>query len=275
MSARTKTTLVLGGTGKTGRRVVERLTRRGLPVRTGSRRGSPPFDWDDPGTWDAALREVGAVYLAYAPDVAAPGAAAAVGRLARRAVEAGARRLVLLSGRNEEEAVAAEVAVRESGAEVTILRCAFFDQNFSEGLFADDVRGGAFAFMGGRVGEPFLDAGDVADVAVAALTAEGHAGRTYELTGPDLLTFADAARIIGEAAGRPIRYTAVSKEEYAAALEQFVPAADARFLADLFARVLDGRNAHVTDDVARVLGRPARRFAEYAREAAAAGAWSP
>lgn len=268
------TTLVLGGTGKTGRRVVERLGRRGLPVRVGSRSGGSPFDWNDRGTWDAVLRDVGAAYLAYAPDVAAPGAAETLGAFARRAVARGARRLVLLSGRGEEEAVASEAAVRESGAEVTVLRCAFFAQNFSEGLFADGLREGTLAFMGGRVREPFLDAGDVADVAAAALTGDGHAGRTYELTGPGLLTFGEAVAAIGEAAGRTLRYEPISKEEFAAALAPFVPAEDAAFLTDLFARVLDGRNARVTEDVARVLGRPARPFADYAREAAAAGAWA-
>ncbi len=273
MNARARTTLVLGGTGKTGRRVVERLAGRGLPVRVGSRSGSPRFDWADPGTWEAALRGVDAAYVAYAPDVAAPGAAETLGELGRVAVAHGVRRLVLLSGRNEEEALPGEAAIRESGAEVTILRCAFFAQNFSEGLFAEGLRAGTLAFMGGQVAEPFLDAGDVADVAVAALTEDGHAGRIHELTGPELLTFGAAVAAIAEAAGRPLRYEPLSQAEYTATLLPFVPAAEAAFLTDLFARVLDGRNAHRTDGVARVLGRPARPFAEYAREAAQAGAW--
>jgi uncharacterized protein YbjT (DUF2867 family) len=97
-------TLVLGGTGKTGRRVVHRLEERGLPVRVGSRSGGPPFDWEDWATWAPALRDVESVYISYYPDIAVPGAVAAVRLFADLAVEAGVRRLVLLSGRGEEEA---------------------------------------------------------------------------------------------------------------------------------------------------------------------------
>jgi uncharacterized protein YbjT (DUF2867 family) len=66
------TTLVLGGTGKLGRRVARRLRAPGLPVRIGSRSGEPPFDWDDHGTWAPALWGVTAVYLTYHPDLASP-----------------------------------------------------------------------------------------------------------------------------------------------------------------------------------------------------------
>jgi uncharacterized protein YbjT (DUF2867 family) len=109
----TKTTLVLGGTGKTGRRVVERLAARDLPTRVGSRSGEPPFDWEEEATWVAALQNVGSVYVSYYPDIAAPGAVAAVRSFAKLAVENGVRRLVLLSGRGEPEAERAELALRE------------------------------------------------------------------------------------------------------------------------------------------------------------------
>src|SRR5262245_16850219 len=95
----TRPTLVLGATGKTGRRVVQRLTARGLPVRAGSRSARPPFDWEDRTTWAPALNGVHAVYVAYYPDVAVPGAADILGEFAKLAVDNGARRLVLLSGR--------------------------------------------------------------------------------------------------------------------------------------------------------------------------------
>lgn len=120
------TTLVLGGTGKTGRRVAQRLRARGLPVRVGSRSGQPPFDWDDQTTWAPTLRDVESVYVTYSPDLAVPRAAATVGSFADLAVEPGARRLVLLSGRGEEGALLGEQAVRESGADWTILRSSWF-----------------------------------------------------------------------------------------------------------------------------------------------------
>lgn len=191
----TKTTLVLGGTGKTGRRIVHRLITRGLPVRAGSRSGEPPFDWDDQSTWAPALRDVTAAYLAYYPDLVMPGAAPAIRAFAARAVESGVRRLVLLSGRGEEETHASEQAIRESGADWTILRASWFAQNFSEGFLLGPVLTGEIALLAWDVSEPFADAEDIADVTVAALTADGHAGHTYELTGPRLLTFGDAAAL--------------------------------------------------------------------------------
>ena len=107
-----RTTLVLGGTGKTGRRVAERLRARRLPVRAGSRSGEPPFDWEKPSTWPAALRDVGAVYVSYYPDLAAPGATDAIRSFAELAVNSGVARLVLLSGRGEPEAQRCEQLVR-------------------------------------------------------------------------------------------------------------------------------------------------------------------
>ena len=97
-------TLVLGGTGKTGRRVVERLASRGVPTRVAPRAGDPPFDWGDQSTWDAVLDGVTAAYISYAPDLAIPGATDAIHAFVERAVERGVRRLILLSSRGEEEA---------------------------------------------------------------------------------------------------------------------------------------------------------------------------
>jgi uncharacterized protein YbjT (DUF2867 family) len=271
---RTKTTLVVGGTGKTGRRVVERLEARGLPVRVGSRSGEPPFDWEDEATWAPALRDVGAVYVTYYPDLAAPGAANAVRSFAELAVESGVWRLVLLSGRGEEEARRAELAVQGVDAEWTIVRSSFFSQNFSESFFLEPILGGELALPVDGVAEPFVDAEDIADVAVAALTEDGHAGQLYELTGPRLLTFAEAVEEISLASGREIRYVPVSVEQFASALSRDrVPSEVVELLTYLFTEVLDGRNARLTDGVRRALGRKPRDFADYAREAAATGVW--
>jgi uncharacterized protein YbjT (DUF2867 family) len=270
----TKTTLVLGGTGKTGRRVVKRLAARGLPTRVGSRSGEPPFDWEDEATWVPALRDVESVYISYYPDLAVPGAAATVRSFAELAVESGVRRLVLLSGRGEEEAQVSEQTVRDSGADWTILRSSWFSQNFSEDYMLQPVLGGEVALPAGNMPEPFVDADDIADVAVAALTEDGHGGELYELTGPRLLTFADAVGEIAQAAGREVRYVPVSVEQYASMLsEHEVPAESVRLLTYLFSEVLDGRNAHPTYGVQRALSREPRDFADYARDAAATGVW--
>lgn len=265
-------TLVLGGTGKTGRRVAQRLTARGVPVRIGSRNAPVPFDWEDRATWPAALDGVGAVYISFQPDLAFPGATETVTAFSELAVRAGARRLVLLSGRGEEGARAGEVAVQNAGADATIVRCSWFDQNFSESFFLEPVLHGELALPIGDASEPFVDADDIADVAVAALTDPRHAGQTYELTGPRLLTFHDVAAELSKATGRDITYVPVSSEDYTAMLRELGLPVE---FAELFGVVLDGRNAHLSDGVARALGRGPRDFADYARDAAATGVWTP
>jgi uncharacterized protein YbjT (DUF2867 family) len=270
-----KPTLVLGGRGKTGRRVVRRLTTRGLSVRVGSRFGQPPFDWEDHSTWAPALQGVGAAYISYYPDLAVPGAMKAVRAFADLALEKGVERLVLLSGRGEKEAQQAEREVQETGAELTIVRCAWFMQNFSEDFLLESILDGEVVLPADARLEPFIDADDIADVAVAALTEPGHAGQLYELTSPRLLTFADAVAEIAQAADREIRYIAVSVEDYAAgAAAHGVPAEIVALLTRLFSEVL-GNNAYVTDGVQRALGRPPRDFAAYAAETAASGVWTP
>ena len=267
--------VVLGASGKTGRRIVERLRARKLPVRLGSRSAQPPFDWEDPTTWQAALEGASAAYVSYFPDLAAAGAPEAVGALAAAALEAGVERLVLLSGRGEEEAQRSEEVLRRSGATWTVVRSSWFNQNFSESYFAEPLAAGELALPAGDVGEPFIDADDIADVAVAALTEHGHAGETYDVTGPRLLTFAQAVDEIARASGRRLRYVPIGIDDFAAALDQDgVPDDVVALLRYLFAEVLDGRNAHVTDGVQRALGRPPRDFADYARAAAASGAWN-
>jgi uncharacterized protein YbjT (DUF2867 family) len=267
------TILVLGGTGKTGRRVAARLTARRLPIRIGSRSGEPPFDWHDWSTWEPVLQGVRSAYVVYYPDLAFPGAATAIRAFAEQAVAAGVGRLVLLSGRGEEEAEVSEQGVRDSGLEWTILRASWFSQDFSEAFLLEPTRSGVIAVPAGDVAEPFVDCEDIADVAVAALTEDGHTGQTYELTGPRLLTFADAADEITKATGREVRYVPVTPERYASELAKYVPAERVAALTDLFVNVLDGRNAHLTDGVQRALGRPPRDFTEFAREAAGAGLW--
>ena len=271
----TSPTLVLGGTGKTGRRVAERLWAQGHPVRIGSRSGAPPFDWEAPSTWPAIVQGVRSIYLSYYPDVAAPGAADTISAFTELAVKSGARQMVLLSGRGEPEAQRCEAIVRRAALDWTIVRASWFNQNFSENFLVEPVVAGEVALPAGEVAEPFVDADDIADVAVAALTSRGHAGQTYEVTGPRLWTFAEAVGEIAQATGRDIRYVDVPIEAYASALhEAQVPPDYVDLITYLFTEVLDGRNASVSDGVTRALGRPARDFASYVRDTASTGVWS-
>jgi uncharacterized protein YbjT (DUF2867 family) len=268
------TILVLGATGKTGRRVVQRLRARGVPTRAGSRTAQPPFDWEDRDTWAPALSGVAAVYVTYYPDLAVPGAPEAVGELARLAREQGVRRIVLLSGRGEEEAQRSEEIVQQAGVDWTILRSSWFDQNFSEGFLLDAVLAGELALPVGAVREPFVHADDLADIAVAALIEDGHAGQLYEVTGPRLMTFGAAVAEIAEATGRELRFETVPMESFGADLgRQGLSDDEAWLVTYLFSEVLDGRNESLADGIQRALGREPRDFSDYVRATAASGAW--
>src|SRR5262245_1682589 len=267
-------TLVVGGNGKTGRRVAGRLQYLGLPFRIGSRSGHPPFDWEDRETWLASLSGVTHAYVTYYPDLCVPGALEALRSFFAQAVNAGVNKMVFLSGRGEVEAEQAERALKDSGADWTILRCSFFSQNFSENFWLDPIVAGEVALPIGPVKEPFVDADDIADIAVAALTDPRHSGELYELTGPRGLTFAEAIQEIGLATGREIRYLKIEPKTYRAALvEAQVPDSIINLILYLFDTVLDGRNETITDGVQRALGRPARDFSEYVQRTAASGVW--
>lgn len=268
--------VVLGGMGKTGRRVFEKLQAKGVAVRALSRSTAPAFDWEKPDTWAAALQNADAVYAAFQPDLAVPGADEAIRALTEIAKASGVKKLVLLSGRGEPEAERAEQIALNSGLDTTIVRAAWFNQNFSENFLLDGVLAGEVVLPVGDVREPFIDADDIADVAVAALTGDGHARQVYDITGPRLMTFADALAEISAAAGREVRFTQVTPEQYSAMLAEFgLPEDVISLLNYLFTTIMDGRNESVTDGVQRALGRPAKDFADYARETAASGAWTP
>ncbi len=267
-------TLLTGGNGKVGRRVARRLDSRGVKLRIGSRSGSPAFDWEDAGTWNAALEGVTAAYIAYVPDLAVPGAADTIRAFVARAVDAGVRRLVLLSGRGEAEAQACERIVQESGVDWTIVRAGWFMQNFSEGEFLPMVLDGAITLPARDIPEPFIDVNDIADVAAAALSEDGHAGEVYEVTGPRALTFTELAREISAAAGREVTFVRIPQEAFTAALAGAGVPEDVAWLLDyLFDTVLDGRNTGVCDGVQRALGRKPADFADFVRRVAARGTW--
>ena len=272
----TGTTLVLGGTGKTGRRVADRLRKRGVDARIGSRTGTPAFDWEDRSTWAPALAGADAAYVSFYPDLALPTAPDAIRDLSRMAVDAGCGRLVLLSGRGEVEAQRAEQELAASGADWTVVRCSWFMQNFSESFFAEPIAAGELALPAGDTRVPFVDCDDIADVAVAALTERGHEGRVYDVTGPRALTHADVVEEVSRATDRVIRYQDIPLDVFTDALEaEGVPGDVVGLLRYLFAEVLVPENSDVSDGVQQALGRPPRDFAEFARDAARAGVWDP
>ncbi|MEM7075407.1 MAG: NmrA family NAD(P)-binding protein [Pseudomonadota bacterium] len=266
--------LVIGATGKTGARVSERLEALGLPVRRGARGADIPFDWETPETWAPAFSGVRAAYITYFPDLAFPGAVEKLENLCRVARDSGAEHLVLLSGRGEHHARLGEEVVRNSGVGFTIVRAAWFAQNFSEGYLRDPVLEGILPMPGGAIAEPIIDIDDIADVVVAALTQAGHVGELYEVTGPKLLTFAEMADVLTDVIGQKIQYVPISFDDFHANIAQV----GGDFVADVFTAIaretLDGRNAHVCDGVERALGRPPRNFETFAVTAARAGSWS-
>ena len=256
-------------------RVAERLQARGIETRIASRSATPSFDWNDPNNWEATLDGVTAIYISYAPDLAIPGATDSIRRFVALAESRGVERMVLLSGRGEEEAQACEQIVQAVNIEWTIVRASWFMQNFSEGEFLGMVLGGEITLPASNTPEPFIDINDIADVAVAALTEEGHAHEIYEVTGPRLLSFSDAAREISEAADRAIRFTPLPREDFNQAISDAGTPKDIAWLLNyLFETVLDGRNATLSDGVERALGRPPVDFREFAQRIAARGVWN-
>ncbi|UUZ79345.1 hypothetical protein LJK88_29780 [Paenibacillus sp. P26] len=266
--------VIVGGTGKTGRRLAQRLAGRGLAVRIGSRSGNPPFDWENRATWAPLLQNAGAVYVTYAPTSLYRGRRK---RSARSPVwlwskGCGGWCCCPAVGRKEPCSASRLCAIR--GADWTILRASWFCQNFSESFLLDQVLSGTVALPVTDVTEPFIDAEDIADAAAEVLSGSGHIGHVYELTGPRALTFAEATEAIARASGRDIRYLSLSSAQFASALsQQGLPAEVLALMTELFTVVLDGRNSGITDGVQRVLGRKPRDFSEYAKITAAAGVW--
>lgn len=265
--------VIVGGTGKTGRRVSTRLQTRGVSVRPVSRSTAIRFDWDNPETWAPAVNGASAAYVTYSPDLAFPGADEQIAALAEVLVAHGITRVVLLSGRGELGAEASERALQAAIPTAVVVSCSFFTQNFTEGPFLPGVLDGQIAMpASATVGEPFLDIDDLADVVVAALLSDAHQGTTLELTGPEAMTFPSVLRVLREHAGRTVSFREVSVPEYIdSAVAAGVPIDLAYGLAELFTEVLDGRNVSTTTTVQNVLGRRATAVDVTIRRAAEAG----
>lgn len=221
---KTGSVLVIGGTGKSGRRVVERLKKTGRQVRIGSRRETPGFDWENAATWRPALDGMSAAFVTYQPDFAVPGGVETAARFFLEAVDSGVTKLVLVSGRGEPEAEAAEQALRASGADWTILRSSWFAQNFSESFFLESILAGEVVLPEGLAAEPFVDVEDIADIGAAALADPQHSNQYYELSGPRAFTFSDAIAQIAQATGREIAFVPIPVSDYRAEMvRQKVP----------------------------------------------------
>lgn len=276
MKTKDKNILVLGGTGKTGRRVIERLGKFGISnVRIGSRNATPSFDWENENTWSAALDGMDAVYITFQPDLAVPSAGDTIQKFVSLANSKGIEQMVLLSGRGEKEAQLCEQMVMDNAKHWTIVRASWFNQNFSESIFLEPILAGVVALPRAEALEPFTDADDIADVVVEALLDDKHAGQVYELTGPRLLTFPEAVTEIAKATGRTIEFHALSLEDYVNMLREYQVPEDVIWLVNyLFSQVLDGRNSSITHDIEKVLGRKAKDFSTYAKETAALGIWN-
>jgi len=265
--------LITGGNGKTGRRIFERLHNLGANVVAASRQSTVPFDWYREETWGNALHGITSVYIAFQPDLAMPGALDVMTRFTAAAVKANVRKLVLLSGRGEKEAQACEEVVKTSGLHWTILRSSFFMQNFTEGSWSDGIISRDFVIPQIAIKEPFVDADDIADMAVEVLLHDYH-GSVFELTGPDLLSFSDAVSKIADALDAPIRFTEIALTDYNKILSEAGLPQDMLWLITyLFTEVLDGRNESVQHDIPKVLKRAPGTFDEFVQKSIMDGHW--
>ena len=268
--------LVIGGTGKTGRRVVENLTEQGHTVRVGTRGNNPGFDWDDFSTFGPALKGMDRAYIVYYQDLAVPGAKEAISALTEAALKEGLEKVVLLSGKGETEAEACEEIVANSGLNYTLVRASWFNQNFSEGAFRDYVLAGHMALPMPEASIPYTDTRDIADMVTKALLDNSLNSQTLTVTGPVKLTFQQVAEIISAKLGRNIQYQPISMEAFKAGLvEAGLPESFIWLLGYLFTEVLGhSENQTISNDVERILGRKPVTFEEYVDHTVASGAWS-
>lgn len=269
--------LILGGTGKTGSRIVKLLKEKGEKVRIGSRSANPAFDWHKPQNWAAVLKDISAIYITYQPDLAVPGALEAIEELVKQARTAGVKKLVLLSGKGEREAQLCEQVVIHSGLDYTIIRANWFSQNWSESFLMDPVLEGHVALPMSDAKIPFVDADDIAAVVVEVFMNARHNGHIYELTGPGTYTFTEAVAEITAATGREIAFTPVSINQYEEVMRSMELPEDYIWLITyLFTEVLGNpTNSIITDDIENILGRKPKDFSTYVKEVAATGLWNP
>lgn len=274
--------LIIGGKGKTGRRVAAQLDARGIPYRLASRSSEQRFDWYDESTWSTTIAGTDTAYLA--PPVGPTGLAQA-GRFIKQAANEGLRRVVLLSGRGVgspgrdfavyDGQLDLEHAVQASGADWTIVQPAWFAQGFSEDFLRYHVLGGEIRVSAGTGGEAWIDTNDVGDVMTEALLNEAYTGQILAISGPRPLTMSEVAEALTTATGRPIGYVDLQPEDHVKELiGDGLIQEDAEAVRDLFAVIRNHRSEYVSDGVEKVLGRRPCDFADWAQETAATGIWA-
>jgi uncharacterized protein YbjT (DUF2867 family) len=256
------TYVILGGTGKVGRRLTEILRRQGHDARPVSRSTPTRFDWQDESTWPAALAGATGVF------VVGPGSAhdwsPALARFLRAAAAAGVAHAVLLSARGVEfhpsgAVAAAERALRSGPLAWTILRPTHFAQNFTEAMFAP--ANGRITAPVGDGAEPFVDVLDIAEVAAAVLTGRQYDGRVLALSGPGAITFADAAAVLGPA----VVFESETDDDHVARLRAVgTPEGYVEWRMAMLRGIRTGADAYLSDGVPEVLDRRATPFHEWA-----------
>ncbi|HVE84256.1 MAG TPA: SDR family oxidoreductase [Myxococcales bacterium] len=270
--------LVTTPNGKVGQEVVKLLLEARAPVRVAAHtleRGQEAFpgaevavlDYEDPATFAPALEGVAALYLA------SPATSQADPELALidAAQAGGVQRVVKLSAMGVESAPdevplrAVEKRLQGSGLQWTLLRPTWFMQNFVT-LHAPSIQGGTLLEPAGESRLAFIDARDIAAVAVQALTSDGHHGQAYALTGPELLGRQDVAERIGRVLGKDIRYRSCSDQEFHQLMRPYLPESYIQLLLALYADLRSGGDGPVTQDVRKVLGRPPIPFDQFARD---------
>lgn len=273
---RTENILVIGGNGKTGRRVAENLSQLGHNVSVVGRKTNPAFDWENTDTYDAALKDMDRAYVVYYPDLAVPGSRDAISTLTEKALQAGLEKVVLLSGKGETEAEACEDIVANSGLNYTLVRASWFNQNFSEGAFLEFVLNGTVALPMPDARIPFVDVNDIADVVAKVMVDDAYNGQTITVTGPQKRTFKEVVEIMAAATNKHIQFVPISIDEFKDGMQKAgLPDSYVWLFGYLFQEVLGNpENQEVSEDVAKVLGRPAIDFETFAKQTAATGIWN-
>jgi len=271
MKSLTKNVLIIGGKGKNGRRVAEKLkshkfnpivTTRTINAHVENERY---FDWNDSSTFGPALKNIEIVYIVH-PDTSMLGAEQQIEGLITEMMNQSVSKAVLLSGRGQASVEKCEKILMQSQLDWTVIRSAWFNQNFSEGHFLHGIRSGEVTFMADTVKEPFVDLEDLSDVVVECLIDAVHNGKIYEVTGPELLTFAEAVNVIGVKLKRNIQYQYLNQEAYRqylknAGLDEFIAA----HMTQAFSEILDGRNENIGKGVTHVLGRDPIKFTDFVK----------
>jgi uncharacterized protein YbjT (DUF2867 family) len=264
------TFLILGGTGKVGRRLARVLDQDGHTTRPVGRSTTPiRFDWNSPATWEAATAGADGIFIV------GPGSATDWSPQLSKLLDTAStvNHAVLLSARGVEfrpdgNVARAERALREGPIPWTILRPTHFAQNFTEAMFTP-VDGRIIAPVGGSA-QPFVDVQDIAEAAGRLLATGAGKGETIELSGPRAITFDEAARILAESTSRSVEFQDQDDEEHAAQLRSAgTPEEYIRWRLAMLGGIRRGEDAYLSEGVPRILGRPATDFTTWAsREAA-------